>query len=84
MPYNPRPMPAMSTLEDLRRFVEEEFRLIAIDGNETTEAYFRPVNREPTKVRQGLVAFADGTNWNPGGTGAGLYEYRGGAWHKLS
>lgn len=36
----------------------------------------------PTKPRVGMVALADGTNWNPG-SGAGFYGYRGGAWHKF-
>lgn len=83
MPYTPRSLPAIQTVEELRKFMEEEFQIIALHANETTEVYFRPVNRQPDKIRDGLVAFADGTNWNPG-TGQGLYEYRGGAWHKLS
>ena len=36
----------------------------------------------PSRLWEGLVVFADGTNWNPG-AGAGLYEYRGGIWQKL-
>lgn len=33
----------------------------------------------PKKFRDGTVALADGTTWNPG-AGAGLYVYRGGSW----
>lgn len=37
----------------------------------------------PVNVVVGQVAWADGTNWNPG-AGGGLYEYRAdAAWHKL-
>lgn len=36
----------------------------------------------PDKPREGMVACADGTNWNPG-SGAGFYGYHGGAWHLL-
>lgn len=36
-------------------------------------------NAAPTKLFEGLVAKADGTNWNPG-SGAGVYCYRGGSW----
>lgn len=36
----------------------------------------------PTKPRAGMIALADGTNWNPG-SGAGFYGYYGGAWVKL-
>lgn len=82
MPYTPSSMPAITTVEELRRFLEEELQQLALRDNETTETYYRPVNRPPDKLREGLLAFADGTNWNPG-AGAGLYEYRGGAWRKL-
>lgn len=30
--------------------------------------------------RKGLFAFANGVDWNPGGTGEGLYRYTGSAW----
>ena len=36
----------------------------------------------PTKPREGLIALADGTSWNPG-AGAGYYGYRGAAWRLL-
>ena len=39
-------------------------------------------NVAPTKPRTGMTMLADGTNWNPG-SGAGVYTYYGGAWHKL-
>lgn len=37
---------------------------------------------EPTKVFDGMIVLADGTNWNPG-SGAGFYGYRAGAWRFL-
>ena len=48
-----------------------------------------PTNREPgselrkTKPRDGDVRYADGTNWNPGGTGEGIYAYYNSTWNKL-
>jgi hypothetical protein len=36
---------------------------------------------EPNRPRDGLVAYADGTAWDPG-AGEGLYTYFAGAWHK--
>jgi len=36
----------------------------------------------PTKPREGMIALADGTTWNPG-SGAGVYAYYGSAWVKL-
>lgn len=32
--------------------------------------------------REGMVVFADGVQWNPGG-GRGFYGYHTGAWNKL-
>ena len=37
---------------------------------------------EPEKLGDGLLAFADGTDWNPG-AGRGIYVYAGGTWSKL-
>jgi hypothetical protein len=38
----------------------------------------------PAKPRAGMVCNADGVAWNPGGTGAGLYQYiTGTGWVKL-
>lgn len=37
----------------------------------------------PLRPRTGMIAYADGTVWNPG-AGEGHYEYRSdGLWHKL-
>lgn len=36
----------------------------------------------PEKHREGTCALADGVTWNPG-AGAGVYVYRGAAWHLL-
>ena len=37
---------------------------------------------EPLKLYEGLFAFADGTEWDPG-SGRGLYQYVSGGWEKL-
>lgn len=39
-------------------------------------------NSAPEKPREGMIRFADGTNWNPG-SGRGLYQYVSTAWVKL-
>lgn len=53
-----------------------------VSGNFTTLT-FQKLAAAPKDVKVGQVAWADGTNWNPGG-GNGLYEYRAdAAWHKL-
>lgn len=40
------------------------------------------LGREPSNPTNGMVVYADGTQWNPG-SGAGFYGYRSGAWRKL-
>lgn len=37
----------------------------------------------PAKPRNGMIAYADGTNWNPTAGGEGIYGYIAGAWVKL-
>lgn len=52
-----------------------------VDGSVRLHRYEK-LTAAPVDVEEGWVAFADGTNWNPG-AGAGLYEYNGGVWVKL-
>ena len=42
-----------------------------------------PLSVAPKKPRDGVVAMADGVNWNPSGGGAGFYGYYAGSWKKL-
>lgn len=37
---------------------------------------------EPPRPRDGMIVYADGTEWNPG-AGEGFYGYQAGAWVKL-
>ena len=55
---------------------------IALAELETPQVILVASHSAPKKVTDGMVVFADGTNWNPG-SGAGLYERVGGAWNKL-
>ncbi|MEM7209558.1 MAG: hypothetical protein AAF434_17195 [Pseudomonadota bacterium] len=43
---------------------------------------FQTQHVEPDKLQDGMLVFADGTNWNPG-SGGGLYERVSSAWVKL-
>lgn len=82
MSYLPTQMPAINSVEELRRFVEDELTRIsqAIDAPEFVT--FEVKHVAPTRPTAGMIAFADGTNWNPG-SGRGLYEYRTSSWVKL-
>lgn len=83
MPYISHPAPPISTVDDLRSWVEDELGYIEQGQFDTKVVQIQPSNRAADKPRDGMVLYADGTNFNPG-LGAGCYEYRAGAWHKLA
>jgi hypothetical protein len=68
---------------DLAQFLQQELNNISRTMAGTSET----VNLEmlysaPKKPRDGMIALADGVNWNPG-SGAGYYGYRSSAWRFL-
>jgi len=79
--YVPNPVPLDTT--QLIRYLEGEFRRINV-GVITGQEGFKldELNAAPDKPRNGLIVYADGTNWNPG-SGEGYYGYEAGAWVKL-
>ena len=82
MQFNPLPL-SSGSLDELRRTTDDNLRLLAETLNsQVQQVQFQPLAVAPTKPREGWVAYANGTNWNPG-AGAGVYEYRAGAWVKL-
>jgi hypothetical protein len=82
MVYKPSIPTNITDVEELRRVVEVELEKLVNSLPEQEEIVFRPFFVAPTKPREGMVVYADGVSWNPG-SGAGTYEYRGGAWRKL-
>lgn len=62
---------ALRELEKLQHLVEQGSRF-----------QYDVLHVEPTKPREGMQVYADGTDWNPG-SGAGLYVYKSGAWVKV-
>lgn len=64
------------------QYVQDELIKVEQAGDKVAEVRFDVRDVEPEKRRDGMVAFADGTNWNPG-AGRGLYVRTGGAWVKL-
>jgi len=78
--YEPLPPPDSSPAN---QWAAGEFaRLAALLNAGIPRLVLTPQAAAPAKPRAGMVANANGTNWNPGG-GAGLYQYLGGAWVKL-
>lgn len=70
------------TVEALASYVQQELQAIEREFNETSVLELRPINAEPKKPREGMIVFADGTDWNPG-AGKGTYTYSNGAWEKI-
>lgn len=83
MEYLPQTAPKIENVEDLRKFVENEFSTIAKVLNESDILRQRVLHVEPAKPREGMVVQADGSDWDPG-DGAGTYNYVGGLWVLMS
>lgn len=65
----------------LKRWLADEVRQIAaaLPGDITQ---LEPQSGPPRMPRNGMIAYANGTTWNPG-AGEGFYGYQAGAWVKL-
>lgn len=69
--------------EDASTYAYDQFASVEKAFAEPAEMYFlAELNREPSKLRAGMIVLADGVNWNPG-AGQGVYCYYGSAWNKL-
>lgn len=78
--YIPAAPPAQLSPE-ARRFLDEELARIAACINQRA-VYLPVLAAEPAKPEDGMLVYADGTNWNPS-SGAGVYAREAGAWVKL-
>lgn len=80
MTYRPEPV---DMGEDLPAYLARELLRISAEFDQIAEGrYWTPRAVAPKKPREGMIAVADGTNWNPG-SGKGYYEYKSGAWVKF-
>lgn len=67
----------------LPRYLQEEQTKIANALDTPNDLLLlRELNIAPAKLMTGMIALADGVNWDPG-SGQGVYAYYGAAWHKL-
>ena len=80
--YEPEHPGSLGEIPQLLEYLQREFRRISLSlaGVLPSQVEIRHV--APTKLREGMIEFADGTNWNPG-AGKGIYAYYSGAWNKL-
>lgn len=60
-------------LEEISRALSEPNQFLTLDTS----------YKAPSKLREGMIVLADGVNFNPAGSGAGVYCYYGGSWKKL-
>lgn len=79
--YSPDNPP--SDIRDLPRYTKIELDKIKTALDILISGHVDTTYVEPAKPREGDFRLADGTEWNPGGGGAGFYGYYGGSWHKL-
>ena len=68
--YNPNPVP--DNTEDLPRYIFDE--LLRLQGalEENPVTYIEVKNAAPSRIKQGDIVYADGSNFNPG-SGEGIY-----------
>jgi hypothetical protein len=80
--YTPSPVP--DNTEDIPTYLRQEFERMSGIINNIADGHFDVSNVAPDKPRTGDIRYADGSNWNPGSTGEGVYIYLStGAWSKL-
>ena len=74
-------IPPGGTDPQLAQYLLREFdKLASVVNNQWLQ--LPPLAAPPPRPVDGIVANADGVNWNPG-AGAGPYAYVGGVWRKL-
>ncbi len=77
-------LPVPSKAEDIPSYLQTELDRISAIISNLADGHFDVSNVAPDKPRTGDIRYADGSNWNPGSTGEGVYIYLStGAWSKL-
>jgi hypothetical protein len=66
---------------ELVRYIKGELDKIS-QAISSLEHQYPPLHAAPERYSIGYVAYADGTDWNPG-AGEGLYVYKSGGWTLL-
>ena len=80
---NPPSLPdAGEETKQIINYVTDELNKIAAQLQEFNLIRLQVLYAAPVRPRNGMVAYADGTTWNPG-SGEGPYAYIAGSWTKL-
>lgn len=83
MAYTPGVVPQSEDVGEVKKWVEEELRALQVALLAAVESVpILPLYVEPPRPRDGMVVYADGTQWDPG-SGEGFYGRENGAWVKL-
>lgn len=69
--------------EDFNRYVYDQLNKVGAAVALLAAGHLDKTTVAPTKPRDGDIRYADGTNWNPTGGGAGIYWFNGTVWTKL-
>ena len=67
-----------AVIDQIQRELDEIARAF-VDLN---QVQLKTLHIEPIRPRNGIIVYADGTDWNPG-SGEGYYGYYNSAWRKL-
>lgn len=68
----------------LAAFVEDELERFANEQLDNLQAIdLRPIYNEPLRPRQGMIAYADGSSWNPGFGEGPYYRNSAGLWVRM-
>ena len=68
-------------IRELVRWIKDELDRIS-GAISSLEHQYPTLNAPPERYTVGFIAYADGTNWNPG-AGEGLYVYKSTGWTLL-
>ena len=79
--YTPGNVP--SDPKDIPSFLRQELSSLASQvAGAVPSLRLQKLYAVPARLIEGMLVYADGSTWNPG-SGPGVYQYRGGAWHHL-
>jgi hypothetical protein len=82
--YQPKPPPINPSPQATAAYVADELQAVAQSQSDKVDFIsLNVLHVAPSKPRAGVIACADGTDWNPTATGFGFYGYNGSAWVKL-
>jgi hypothetical protein len=78
------PSTCPTELEEIPHFLDSMLMEIRTVLDLVRDGHLDVSNSEPDNPQQGDIRYADGSNWNPGSGGEGIYFYNAaGSWTKL-